>query len=142
MDFDSTARFNSDISNLTKKPKDGYSSVRKDIADIFEKVNTFEAACKIGDCIRLIGKSLLIKVRIRNSGNSIGSSGGFRLIMMANPNTETITLCHVYPKRGKLSKPNVSSTELAAILKELGTEKASGVLLPVDFLGKKANVPR
>lgn len=132
MVFDCTTRFDNDILNLTKRPQDGYSSVIGDITNCFDS-HSFDSIYSFTVCVRSIGKSRLIKTRIPNSGRSVGSSGGFRLIFMANPTKQTITLCHIFPKRGKFAKVNTDDKELAKILNEVASEFSTGLKI-VDFL--------
>jgi mRNA-degrading endonuclease RelE of RelBE toxin-antitoxin system len=133
--FNCIDRFLSDISNLTKKPREGYSSVKEDIRNLFSGL-TFDAIFSL-QCIRQIGKSKLIKVRLPISSSSIGSRGGFRLIFTANPNNKHVTLCHIYPKRGKYGKSDMSPNEVAKILKELVDETSTNTLRQIDFLMEK-----
>jgi hypothetical protein len=130
--FDCTNRFSSDISTLTKKPQEGYSSVKEDIKNLFDGLS-FEAIFSF-QCIRQIGKSKLIKTRLPISSAGIGSRGGFRLVLIANPKNNHVTLCHIYPKKGKHAKATISPSETADILTELFDEMQKKTLTPVDFL--------
>lgn len=132
MVFDCTSRFSTDLSTLTKKPQDGYSSVRDDIKKHFAGLD-FDAIFS-KQCIRQIGKSRLIKTRIANSGMGVGSSSGFRLVLIANPKNEHVTLCHIFPKTGKHGKANITPSETAEILTELLAEAKERTLELVGFL--------
>jgi hypothetical protein len=138
--FNSISRFNQDLSDLKRKPQNGYSSVCEDIKGFFEGED-FSGIFSHPTCIRHLNKSRVIKIRIPNSGASVGSSGGFRLIFIANPNNGTITFCHIYPKKGKLSKDNITDKELADILSELASEIQT--LVSVEFMSEdKATIDK
>lgn len=136
MVFNCIRRFTSDTSLLTKKPKNGYSSVEADLKKLFKDA-TFAGLYSAQD-IRIIGSSKLIKMRCPISCSSTGAQGGFRVIFLANPNNETITLCHIFPKKGKLGKANCGEEEVTEILNEVVNE--INELQLVDYLPQPARV--
>lgn len=132
MVFESTYRFRDDLIALTAKRRDGYSSVKNDLIKRFSNC-PFPVVYAL-PCIRQIGSSRLIKCRIANSGAGIGTSGAFRLILIAIPKEERVILCHLYPKRGRLGKATIAAKEVAEILHEVADQIENNSLLQVDFL--------
>lgn len=130
MNFDCTRRFNADIQNLIDS---GYGSVREDIKDFKSKFGSFQEFFELPISLIPAKDVRTIKHRIKDSTNKRGSSNGFRLIYIANKNTQTITLCHVYPKRGPCGKLSASKSEISEIIQEYSIQFKSKNLLDVDF---------
>ena len=139
MVFNSIKRFVSDVQELTRKPKDNCSSVQKDINEALTGLS-FDTVYGLNTCIRHVNKSRVIKTRIKNSAAKVGSSGGFRLIFIANPNNQVITFLHVFSKQGRFRKDNISESELKTILEELLEEAKSTALISADFMTQKEMV--
>lgn len=106
MIFYKSSTFDRQLSRLTKKQKDGYSSCKNDIHNFFKnkKLNTLwgyrNTEKNISNTIKLK------KTRLANSYLKIGSSGGFRLISVIDIQKETVTLIYIYPKTGKYGQDN------------------------------------
>jgi mRNA-degrading endonuclease RelE of RelBE toxin-antitoxin system len=115
----------------------GYGSVREDIKDFKGKIKTFQEFFELPTSLIPAKEVRTIKHRIKDSANSRGSSNGFRLIYIANRNTQTITLCHIYPKRGPLGKISASKSELSQIINEYTAQFKAKGLLKVDFFKEK-----
>jgi mRNA-degrading endonuclease RelE of RelBE toxin-antitoxin system len=128
--FDCTSRFNSDIQDLIKSR---YDSVRADIKDFKDKINSFQEFFDLSTCIIPSNEVRTIKHRIKDSFNRRGSSGGFRVIFIANKKTQTVTFCHVYPKVGSLGKSSASKDEVKEIVNEYISQHKAKSLIPVTF---------
>jgi mRNA-degrading endonuclease RelE of RelBE toxin-antitoxin system len=101
---------------LTKHPKEGYTSVNKDICTSINR--EIDEIRNNRDLIREEAKFRLIKLRIGNSGLKSSKSDGFRLIYIAEKNFELTVLCTVYPKRGARAKNNLTLEGIKSCLKE------------------------
>lgn len=99
-----TNRFLFDITELSKKVKDGYRSCMDDILEEFN-LKSIEDISLLGDTLN---KEIIPpdyeyrKIRIKNSTRKEGARGGFRLYCICAIGINTIILLHVYPKTGRL----------------------------------------
>ena len=84
-----SSTFKRNLRTLTKK----YRSIRKDIQSVIEQLEQGEQP---GDQISGVGYAVF-KVRIRNSDNKKGKSGGYRLIYYLKTTTGIILLT-IYSK--------------------------------------------
>lgn len=141
MKFDCTNRFNTDIQELLNS---GYNSVRTDVKDFKDKINSFQEFFELPTCIIPSNEVRTIKHRLKDSFNRRGTRGGFRIIFIANKKTETITFCHIYPKVGTLRKISVSKEEVKEIVNEYVQLYKSKSLLAVTFFqeSEEANLKR
>jgi mRNA-degrading endonuclease RelE of RelBE toxin-antitoxin system len=133
LDFKCTQTFENDIHDLTKKPSDGYSNVKSDISKQLDGIS-IEDAYQIGDCLRYIGTSKLVKLRVGNSSLGLGKSKGYRLIYLVSKNKNQLILCHIYPKRGKFSKSDITDTQVASIISEVLRQVSDQTLTNPDFI--------
>lgn len=109
--------FQKDIAELTERSKYGYASVRLDIRKKFSDLtyqSFLDNSLQLVDAIEF----RLFKIRLPNSGLNIGSSGGFRLICLADKVNKQAVLLHIYPKKGKFGKENTTEAELHSLMKE------------------------
>lgn len=99
-----TPEFQRKLKFLFKK----YRQIRSDLEPILEKIRLSEF---VGDQIPGI-EAKVIKVRIKNSNNQKGKSGGHRLIYwIASP--EVIVLLDIYSKS---EQSNINSEEIRQII--------------------------
>jgi len=128
--------FLSDLDKLTKKSKDNYHAVRKDICDEFSTSDTPEEVIDKGDTIRHIKDEnihFVVKTRIKNTAMKAGKSGGFRLINVVIQHGESTTFLTVYPKKGKYGLSNISDKLLEDLLKEYKEAFKNDALIEVDI---------
>lgn len=109
----STESFWNQITKLTRKKKDGYISVKTDICAKFTG-KTFEEIAMIGVTLRNEKEFKLKKIRIENSYQNLGVSGGYRLIYIVRTDRKEIVFLYVYPKRGTHQEIDISDTQLKA----------------------------
>ena len=140
MKFRATSYFLAHLENLCKKPKDKYSSCRKDIAKAFPLNQTFGELWMSFDTILDSGNIKIVKVRVPNSEQKIGKSGGFRCICVLDRTTEEIIFLDVYPKQGKLAKDTVKGKELEKVIEKYSVESDAGVVAEIDIYNKCAIV--
>jgi len=128
--------FLSDLDKLTKKSKDNYHAVRKDICDEFSTSQTPEEVINKGDIIRHIKDKNIhfaVKTRIKNTAMKAGKSGGFRLINVVIQHGESTTFLTVYPKKGKYGLNNISDELLQKLLDEYKEALKNHALIEVDI---------
>jgi mRNA-degrading endonuclease RelE of RelBE toxin-antitoxin system len=114
--------FQRDIANLTERVKHGYASVRLDIRRKFSDL-TYESFLNNFIQLHDTPEFRLFKIRLPNSGINSGTSGGFRLICLADKEKKQAVLLHVYPKKGKFGKESTSENELVRLIKEYALHK-------------------
>lgn len=122
MTIKSTSSFQKDIDNLTEREKYGYSSIRLDIRKHFANIN-FESF--LNNSLNLYDNPdfRLFKIRLPNSGQNIGKSGGFRLICIADKTNKIAVLLHVYPKKGKMGKEDIDDKHINLLLEDYDRQK-------------------
>lgn len=101
-----TPEFQRKLKFLLKK----YRQIRSDLKPILEKIRRSEF---VGDQIPGIDVKV-IKVRIKNSNNQKGKSGGYRLIYWIS-SPEVVVLLDIYSKS---DQSNTSSEEIRQIIND------------------------
>ncbi|TAD77652.1 MAG: type II toxin-antitoxin system RelE/ParE family toxin [Oscillatoriales cyanobacterium] len=109
-----TPEFQRKLKFLFKK----YRQIRSDLEPILEKIRLSES---IGDQIPGI-EAKVIKVRIKNSDNQKGKSGGYRLIYWISA-PEVIVLLDIYSKS---EQSNISSEEIRQIINDFLNHETTG----------------
>jgi mRNA-degrading endonuclease RelE of RelBE toxin-antitoxin system len=109
-----TPEFQRKLKFLFKK----YRQIRSDLEPILEKIRCSEF---IGDQIPGI-EAKVIKVRIKNSDNQKGKSGGYRLIYWIS-SPEVIVLLDIYSKS---EQSNISSEEICQIINDFLNHETTG----------------
>jgi mRNA-degrading endonuclease RelE of RelBE toxin-antitoxin system len=99
-----SSTFKRNLRNLAKK----YRSIRKDIQPVIEQLEQGEQP---GDQISGVGYAVF-KVRVRNSDNQKGKSGGYRLIYYLETTTGIILLT-IYSKSEQV---DIEADELRKII--------------------------
>ena len=125
--FYSTQTFRDALNKLCSKPKEGYSSVAKDICNSF-KDKTIDEIRMNRDMVLCEDKLTIIKLRVPNSGQRLSKKDGFRLIYLAHKEKEEVTFLYIYPKRGKYGLVTVKDDEILSLLEEYVNEKKSSSL--------------
>lgn len=98
--FNSISTFRDSLEKLCNKKRDGYTTCQKDICELLGP-RTFDEIWEMNTRLKDNGDIRILKIRVQNSGQSLSSSDGFRLIVMCNRKHKTITFLNVYPKKGK-----------------------------------------
>lgn len=128
--------FLSDLDKLTKKSKDNYHTVRKDICDEFNTVEIPEEVIEKGKIIRQIkdeGMHFVVKTRIKNTAMKAGKSGGFRLINVVIQHGDRTTFLKVFPKKGKYGIDDIPDKLLEELLEEYKEALKNDTLIEVDI---------
>lgn len=132
MRFYTTTTFRNNISDLTKKRKDGYQSVLTDICAALSSMPD-NILRDTNDRVYQTDQFRIIKLRLPNSGQSWSKSNGFRLIYLALLSVDKITLLTVYPKRGPQGKVNIDKSELQRLIEEFLIEYSNNSLELIEL---------
>ncbi len=106
MEIDYTREFKRNLRQLSRR----YRSIRDDIEPVIEALKTGETP---GDQVTGTGYTVY-KIRIKNSDNHKGKSGGYRMIYYVKTETH-ITLVTLYSKS---DQGDVSQNDLRRIIRE------------------------
>ena len=132
MNFYTTSTFRQTLTTLTKKPKEGYLSVVKDICKVLlsMEANTIRDT---NDRIKQYGNFRVIKLRLPNSGQHLSRPDGFRLIYYVSLISDDVALLRVYPKRGPQGVVDIVDEEYDRLLVEMVEENNMNTLHLVDI---------
>ena len=131
MFFYTSASFRSSISKLTRKSKDGYESVVKDICDALGSMDD-SFLRETNDRIRQEQNFRIVKLRVKNSHQNLPKNDAFRLIYWVSTKSDNLVLLSIYPKRGPLGINNLTNDEFKRLLEEMLREKCDSILQKVD----------
>ncbi len=131
MNFYTSTSFRISISKLTRKPKDGYESVVKDICEILSSMDD-SILRETNDRIRQEQNFRIVKLRVKNSHQNLPKNDAFRLIYWVSTKSDNLVLLTIYPKRGSLAANNITNAELKRLLVEMLNEKEGCILQKVD----------
>ena len=132
MNFYTSTSFRNSISKLTRKPKDGYESVVKDLCQALISMED-SILRDTNDRIRQEQNFRIVKLRVKNSHQNLPKNDAFRLIYWVSTKSDNLVLLTVYPKRGPWGISNLSKGELMRLLKEMLFEKENSILQKVDI---------
>ena len=132
MIFYTITTFRKNISDLTKKTKDGYQTVMTDIRNALSKMPD-NVLRETNDRVFQTDQFRIIKLRLPNSGQSLSKSNGFRLIYLALLTKDVVTLLSIYPKRGSQVKVNIDKGELQRLIQEYMVEYSNDSLEVFDL---------
>ncbi|OGU16091.1 MAG: hypothetical protein A2X61_13340 [Ignavibacteria bacterium GWB2_35_12] len=124
--------FRKSLKNLIKKDKGHCSSCASDIASDFNS-KTYEEILISSTIIISESPIFLVKRRISNSCRHLSKRDGFRLYMIIDTNKESVTLCEIYSKRGKLSKVDLTTNERRYLLEYYADELENDTLSELDI---------
>lgn len=130
--FYSISTFREQLDDLTKKEKDGYISVRKDICEELEN-KTIDELRITPSLIKALPDIKIIKARIQNSFLGYSKSNGYRLIYLARLDRLEVILLYVFPKRGKKGVVNIKDTTLHTLLETYINEAKTESLLEFEI---------
>jgi len=128
MRFDTTSVYENDIKRLSKK----LPNLKKDICAEF-KGKTIDEILAKKYLLQDAGNYKTIKVRIANSQQNKGKSNGFRLIILVDRISETVTFLKLYSKVSVDAKENVSKKEVREFLKIFKKERVSKKLNLIEI---------
>ena len=127
MRFYTTTTFRKNISDLTKKTKDGYQTVLTDIRKVLSSMPDNNLRNTNGRVFQT-DQFMIIKLRLPNTGQSLSKSNGFRLIYLALLSKDEVTLLSAYPKRGPQGKISIDKSELQRLIQEFVVEYSNNCL--------------
>lgn len=132
MNFYTSTSFRNSISKLTRKPKDGYESIVKDLCQALISMED-SILRDTNDRIRQEQNFRIVKLRVKNSHQNLPKNDAFRLIYWVSTKSDNLVLLTVYPKRGPWGISNLSNSELIRLLEEMLFEKENSILQKVDI---------
>ena len=145
MNFYTTSTFRQTLSSLTKKPKEGYKSVIKDICKALLSMES-NIIRDTNDRIKQFEDFRIVKLRLPNSGQHLSRPDGFRLIYYVSLISDDVALLRIYPKRGPQGIVDLVDEEYDRLLLEMVMENNNKTLYQVDInkslaeLDTKANM--
>ncbi len=132
MNFYTTSTFRQTLTSLTKKPKEGYKSVVKDICKALLSMEP-NIIRDTNDRIQQFEDFRIVKLRLPNSGQHLSRSDGFRLIYYVSLISDDVTLLRIYPKRGSQGIIDIVDEEYDRLLLEMVMENNNKSLHRVDI---------
>lgn len=117
---------------MTKKPKEGYSSVLGDICTTLISMpeNVLRDA---NDRIIQTAEMRVVKLRIPNTGLKQAKANGFRLVYLISSSLDDVVLLTIYPQRGAKGIINIPSAEYVRLLKTFAEENQTKALHQIDI---------
>ena len=132
MNFYTTSTFRQTLTSLTKKPKEGYKSVVKDICKALLSMEP-NIIRDTNDRIKQFEDFRVIKLRLPNSGQRLSRPDGFRLIYYISLISDDVALLRIYPKRGPQGIVDLVDEEYDRLLVEMVVENNNKNLHQVDI---------
>lgn len=132
MKFYTTSTFRQTLASLTKKPKEGYKSVVKDICKALLSMEP-NIIRDTNDRIKQFEDFRVIKLRLPNSGQRLSRPDGFRLIYYISLISDDVALLRIYPKRGPQGIVDLVDEEYDRLLVEMVVENNNKNLHQVDI---------
>ena len=141
MKFYTSSTFRMNFENLTKKSREGYMSVGKDICKALMDMPD-NILRDTNDRVRQLEDYRIVKLRLPNSGQNLSKSNGFRLIYWVSLVTDDVVLLSIYPKRGPQSAVDLVDSEYGRLLVEMIEESLANALHLVDITNGLAELSR
>ena len=139
MKFYTTSTFRQTLASLTKKPKEGYKSVVKDICKALLSMEP-NIIRDTNDRIKQFEDFRVVKLRLPNSGQHLSRPDGFRLIYYVSLISDDVALLRIYPKRGPQGIVDLVDEEYDRLLVEMVTENKTKTLHKVDVKNSLAEL--
>lgn len=132
MNFYTISTFRNVIVSLTKKAREGYTTI---VTDVCTELQSMPINILRDSNERIIqtAEYRIVKLRIGNSGQKLSKSNGFRLIYFVSLHSDDVVLMTVFPKRGAKGVNNIPNAEYVRLLKELWEEDKAQQLQVVDI---------
>ena len=147
MNFYTSSTFRRNLESLTKKPREGYMSVVKDICRVLKDMPD-NILRDTNDRVRQLQDYRIVKLRLPNSGQNLSKPNGFRLIYWVSLLTDDVVLLSIYPKRGPQCAVDLVDNEYGRLIVEMTQESLANALHQVDItnglveLCQSASIPR
>ena len=132
MIFYTSSTFRRNLESLTKKPREGYMSVAKDICNALEEMPD-NILRDTNDRVRQLPDYRIVKLRLPNSGQNLSKTNGFRLIYWVSLLADDVVLLTIYPKRGTQSAVDLIDSEYGRLVVEMTQESKANRLHLVDI---------
>ena len=132
MNFYTSTTFRESLAGLTKKSKDGYSTVVRDICDALAEMQD-NILRDTNDRVFQFPEYRVVKLRVANSGLKLSKSNGFRLIYWVSLLHDSVVLMRVYPKRGLQAAVDLVNAEYTRLQVEVFNESKANMLHQVDI---------
>lgn len=139
MNFYTTSTFRQTLASLTKKPKEGYKSVVKDICKALLSMEP-NIIRDTNDRIKQFEDFRVVKLRLPNSGQHLSRPDGYRLIYYVSLISDDVALLRIYPKRGPQGIVDLVDEEYDRLLVEMVMENNSKNLHQVDIRNSLAEL--
>ena len=139
MDFFTTSSFRVSLADLTKRSKDGYQTVVKDICDALQSMSD-DILRNTNDRVYQYPEYRVVKLRLPNTGQNLSRPKGFRLIYYVSLKHDNVVLLRVYPKRGPKSAIYLTKAEYTRLQNEAYCESDSKSLHQVDITHQLAEL--
>ena len=139
MNFYTTSTFRQTLTSLTKKPKEGYQSVVKDICKALLSMEP-NIIRDTNDRIKQFEDFRIVKLRLPNSGQHLSRPDGFRLIYYVSLISDDVALLRIYPKRGPQGIVDLVDEEYDRLLLEMVMENNNKTLHLVDIKNSLAEL--
>jgi mRNA-degrading endonuclease RelE of RelBE toxin-antitoxin system len=139
MNFYTSSTFRKNLESLTKKSREGYMSVTKDICQALTNMPD-NILRDTNDRVRQLPDYRIVKLRLPNSGQHLPKANGFRLIYWVSLLTDDVVLLSVYPKRGPQSAVDLVDSEYGRLIKEMTDECLAHTLHQVDIFNGLAEL--
>ena len=139
MKFYTTSTFRQTLASLTKKPKEGYKSVVKDICKALLSMEP-NIIRDTNDRIKQFEDFRVVKLRLPNSGQHLSRPDGFRLIYYVSLISDDVALLRIYSKRGPQGIVDLVDEEYDRLLLEMVTENNNRTLHQVDVKNSLAEL--
>ena len=146
MNFYTTTTFRESLAALTKKSKDGYMTVIKDVCDALTSMPD-NILRETNDRVYQFPEYRVVKLRVVNSGQKLSKPNGFRLIYLVSMKHDSLVLMRIYPKRGPQAAVDLVNAEYTRLQMEVYNESKAKKLHQVDIsnglaeIGQKACLP-
>lgn len=132
MEFYTTTTFRESLEGLTKKAKDGYMSVIKDVCEALQNMPD-NILRDTNDRVYQYPEYRVVKLRVANSGQHLPKNNGFRLIYWVSLRHDCVVLMCLYPKRGPLAAVDLVNAEYKRLQTEVFNESKDRMLHLVDI---------
>jgi hypothetical protein len=132
MNFYTTTTFRESLAALTKKSKDGYMTVIKDVCDALSSMPD-NILRDTNDRVYQFPEYRVVKLRVVNSGRKLSKPNGFRLIYWVSMKHDSAVLMRIYPKRGPQAAVDLVNAEYTRLQMEVYNENKAKVLHQVDI---------